>query len=79
MELKGTNRLHSLVEKNLVEQSERGNSDKRSFYDISFSPEDGEESPGVDSKVSEFPSEELKFSTVTTLDWLQTWRSTEIS
>ena len=79
MELKKTNHLHSLIEKNVVEQSERGDSEKRKIYDISFSPEEFERDPSIDSYVSKFPSEERKFSNVTTLDWLQTWRSTEIS
>ena len=79
MELKETNHLHSLIEKNVVKQPERGNSDKKKIYDIAFSSEEAEGDPSRDSKVSIFPSEERKFSNVSTLDWLQTWRSTEIS
>ena len=79
MELKETNHLLSPVEINGVKQSERNNSDKPSIYDMFFSVEENEADSSINSKDSDINSEERKFGNVSTLDWLQTWRSTEIS
>ena len=79
MELKKTNPLPSSVEINVVKPSERNNSDKSSIYDIFLAVEEDEADDIVNSNNSEFNREEQKFSNVSTLDWLQTWRSTEIS
>ncbi len=79
MELKKTNALLSPVDINVVKPSEGNNSDKPSIHDIFFSAEEDEADSSTDSKHSDFNSEEQKFSNVSTLDWLQTWRSTEIS
>ena len=78
MELKKTNPLPSSVEINVVKPSERNNSDKSSIYDIFLAVEEDEADDIVNSNNSEFNREEQKFSNVSTLDWLQTWRSTEI-
>ena len=79
MELKKANHLLSSVEINVVNPSERNNSDKPSIYDMFFSAEEGEAESSTDSKHTDFNSEEQKFSNGSTLDWLQTWRSTVIS
>ena len=79
MELKKTNTLVSPIEINVVKPSERNNSDKPSIYDIFLSGEENEADSGFDSNHSDINREEQKFSNVSTLDWLQTWRSTEIS
>ena len=76
MELKKTNSLLSPVEINVVKPSERNNSDKSSIYDIFISAEEDE---AENSNHSNINREKQKFSNVSTLDWLQTWRSTEIS
>ena len=79
MELKKTNSLLSPVEINVVKPSERNNSDKSSIYDIFISAEEDEAENSIDSNHSNINREKQKFSNVSTLDWLQTWRSTEIS
>ena len=79
MELKETNHLLSSVEINAVKPSERNNSDKPSIYDMIFSAEEDEAKYIIDTRNSDVSSEERKFGNVSTLDWLQTWRSTEIS
>ncbi len=79
MELKETNHLLSSSEINVVKPSDRNNSDKPRIYDIFLSAEKDEAARSTDSKNSDIDREEQKFSDVSTLDWLQTWRSTEIS
>ena len=79
MELKKTNHLLSSVEINVVNPSERNNSDKPSVYDITLSAEEDNTDNGIDSNHSDTNREGRKFSNVSTLDWLQTWRSTAIS
>ena len=79
MELKETNHLLSSVEKNVVKPSERNNSDRESIYDMFFSGKEDEADNSVNSKHSDNNDKERKFGNVSTLDWLQTWRSTEIS
>ena len=79
MELKETNHLLSSVDKNIVKPSERNNSDRQIIYDMFFSAEEDEADNSINSNHSDNNDEELKFGNVSTLDWLQTWRSTEIS
>ena len=79
MELKKTNHLLSSLEINVVNPSEKNNSDKPSVYDITFSAEDDKADNNIDSNHSDTNGEGRKFSNVSTLDWLQTWRSTVIS
>ena len=79
MELKETNHLLSSAEINVVIPSERNNSDKPSIYDMFFSVEEDEADSSDNTKHSNISNEERKFGNVSTLDWLQTWRSTEIS
>ena len=79
MELKETNHLRSSVDKNEVKPLERNNSDRESIYDMFFSAKEDEVDNSINSKHSDNNYEERKFGNVSTLDWLQTWRSTEIS
>ena len=79
MELKETNHLLSPVAKNVVKPSERNNSDRGSIYDMFFSAEKDEADHSINSKYSDEYNEQRKFGNVSTLDWLQTWRSTKIS
>ena len=79
MELKETNHLLSSVEAKIVKPLERNNSDKPSIYDKFFSEEEDESDSTVNSKNSNINNGERKFGNVSTLDWLQTWRSTKIS
>ena len=79
MELKKTNHLLSSVDINVVKPSERNNSDRESIYDMFYSAEKDEADKSINSKHFDVDNEERKFGNVSTLDWLQTWRSTEIS
>ena len=79
MELKETNHLLSSLDINVVKPSERNNSDRESIYDMFFSAKEDEADNSINSEHSDKNDEELKFGNVSTLDWLQTWRSTEIS
>ena len=79
MELKEANHLLSSVGINAVKPSERNNSDRESIYDMFFSAKEDEADNSINSEHSDKNDEELKFGNVSTLDWLQTWRSTEIS
>ena len=79
MELKEANHLLSSVDINVVKPSERNNSDRQSIYDMFFSAEEDEANNNTNSKHSDNNDEDRKFGNVSTLDWLQTWRSTEIS
>ena len=79
MELKKTNPLLSPLQINVVTPSEGNNSDKSSIYDILLSAEEDEADNRIDSNHSDTNGEGQKFSNVSTLDWLQTWRSTAIS
>ena len=79
MELKEANHLLSSVEANILKPLERNNSDKPSIYDKFFFGEEEESDSTIHSKHSNINNEERKFGNVSTLDWLQTWRSTEIS
>ena len=79
MELKETNHLRSSVDINVVKHLERNNSDREIIYDMFFSAKEDEVDNSINSKHSDNNDEERKFGNVSTLDWLQTWRSTEIS
>ena len=79
MELKKTNHLLSAVDIDVVKPSERNNSDRGSIYEMFFSAEKDEADNSINSKYSDADNEQRKFGNVSTLDWLQTWRSTKIS
>jgi hypothetical protein len=79
MELKETNHFPSSVEMNVVKPSEGNNSNKRSIYDMVFSAEEDVTDNSINSKQPDINNKERKFGNASTLDWLQTWRSTEIS
>ena len=78
MELKETNHLLSSVDMNVIKPSERDNSDRQSIYDMFFTAEKDEADNSIKSKISDVNNEERKFGNVSTLDWLQTWRSTKM-
>ena len=79
MELKETKQLPTSPEINVVNPSKRNNSDGKRIYDTLFREEEDVAETGVDSKYTHNNQEVRKFGNVSTLDWLQTWRSTEIS
>ena len=79
MEIKETNHLITSAEINVVKPSEKNSSDKRSIYEMIFSAEKDETDNIINSRHADIINEERKFSDVSTLDWLHTWRPTEIS
>jgi hypothetical protein len=79
MELKKTNHLLSAADIDVVKSSGRNNSDRGRIYEMFFSAEKDEADNSIDSNHSDTNREGRKFSNVSTLDWLQTWRSTAIS
>ena len=79
MELKETKHLSTSAELNVVTPSEKNNSQGHGIYNILFLPEEGEPDTTVDDKYSDNNHKKPKFSDVSTLDWLKTWRSTQIS
>ena len=70
MELKETKHLSTSAELNVVTPSEKN---------VLFPPEEGEPDITVDDKYSNKNHEKPEFGNVSTLDWLKTWRSTQIS
>ena len=78
MELKETNHLLSSVDINVVRPSERDNSDRRSTYDMFLTAEKDEANDINNRKTFDVDNAERKFGNVSTLDWLQTWRSTKV-
>ena len=79
MELKETKHLSTSAEINAVTSSERNNSQGKGIYNLLLLPEDKEQDTTVDDKYSDNNHKKPKFGNVSTLDWLKTWRSTQIS
>ena len=79
MELKETKHLSTSLEKNVVIPSERNNSQGQGIYDVLFLPEEKDPNTTVDEKYADNNYKKPKFGNVSTLDWLKTWRSTQIS
>ena len=79
MELKETKHLSTSAELNVVTPSEKNNSQGQGIYNVLFLPEEGEQDTTVDDKYSDNNHKKPEFGNVSTLDWLNTWRSTQIS
>ena len=79
MELKGTKHLSTSAEMDVVTPLEKNNSQSQGIYNLLFSPEEGEPDTTVGDKNYDNDSQTPKFGNVSTLDWLKTWRSTQIS
>ena len=77
MELKDTRNLHTSVEMGVTPVSERSDPKNHKVYGILFPPKEDEVSPFTESKDTHKGYEKLKFAGVSTLDWLNTWRSLE--
>ena len=79
MELKKTTKLPTSVEINLQPRSERNDSNDHRVYNVLFPGiEDGTD-PIIDKDGSQKYHEKHLFVSVSTLDWLTTWRPLEIS
>ena len=79
MELKETKHLSTSAELNVVTPSEKNNSQGQGIYNVLFPLEEKEPDTTVDNKYSDNNHKKPEFGYVSTLDWLNTWRSTEIS
>ena len=79
MEVKETKQLSTSAELNIVTSSEKNNSQGQGIYNVLFLPEEGEQDTTVDDNYSDNNHKKPEFGNVSTLDWLNTWRSTQIS
>ena len=79
MELKETKHLSTSTELNVVTPSEKNNSQSQGIYNLLFLPEEVEPDTTVDEKISDNNRKKPEYGNVSTLDWLKTWRSTQIS
>ena len=78
MELKEANNLPTSIEINVATLSQRNNSRNHGAYEILFPPK---EDSADQKNENNYPDEDLEkpmFGSVSTLDWLKTWRSLEI-
>ena len=79
MDFKETNPLTTLTEISIASKSGRDNSDKLGVYNILYPSEESEADQNMDSKYSDKAQKRTIFGNVSTLEWLMTWRSLEIS
>ncbi len=79
MEVKETKQLSTSAELNIVTSSEKNKSQGQGIYSVLFLTEEGEQDTTVDDKYSDNNHKKPEFGNVSTLDWLNTWRSTQIS
>ena len=77
MDLKEIKHLPTSVELDVVEPSERNNSGDRGIYDIFFSSEEDPPDTRIDSKDTIGDEKKPIYGTVSTMEWLKTWRSLE--
>ena len=79
MELKETKNLPTSVKVNVLPLSERNNSSENNnrIYDVLFSSQDDTFDQNVEDMSSNKDYEKVTFGSVSTLDWLKTWRSLE--
>jgi hypothetical protein len=77
MELKDTSKLNTSVEMGVTPVSERNDPKNHQVYDILFPPKEDEAHPNIESKNAYKSHNKIIFGSVSTLDWLNTWRSLE--
>ena len=77
MELKDTRNLHTSVDMGAPPVSKRNDSKNHKAYDILFPSEESEVNPNIESKNAYKSHNKSIFGSVSTLDWLNTWRSLE--
>ena len=77
MEVKDTRNLHTSVEMGVTPVSERNDPKSHKVYDILFPPKEDEANPNIWSKSTFKNHNKITFGSVSTLDWLNTWRSLE--
>ena len=79
MELKKVNNLPPSEVKDGAVLSKRNNSGNHEAYEILFSPNEDSADQNIDNICPDKDFEKPIFGSVSTLDWLKTWRSLEIS
>ena len=79
MELKETKNIPTSVGINLEMLSERNNSNNHGAYEILYPPKEDGADPIIEKHFLDKDYEKPLFGSVSTLDWLKTWRSLEIS
>ena len=77
MELKDTSKLNTSVEMGVTPVSERNDPKNHQVYDILFPPKEDEANPNIESNNAYKSHNKIIFGSVSTLDWLNTWRSLE--
>ena len=77
MELKDTSKLNTSVEMGVTPVSERNDPKNHKVYDILFRSEQDAINPNIGSGNSYKSHNKIIFGSVSTLDWLNTWRSLE--
>ena len=77
MELKDKSNLKTPVEMGVTPVSERNDPKNHKVYDILFSPKENETNSNIGSKNAYKDHNKITFGSVSTLDWLNTWRSLE--
>ena len=79
MELKEANNSPTSVGKNVAMISEGNTSGNHRAYEILFPPKEDSADQKIENNYPDKDFEKPIFGSVSTLDWLKTWRSLEIS
>ena len=77
MDLKDTKNLPTPVKIGVKPVSRRNDTDNQRVYDIIFPTKEDEAHPNTESTNTHKAFEKQIFGSVSTLDWLKTWRSLE--
>ena len=77
MELKDTRSLHTSVEMGVPPVSERNDPKSHKVYGILFPPKEDDTNTNIGAKNTFGSHDKIIFGNVSTLDWLNTWRSLE--
>ena len=79
MKLKEATNLPTSAGIDVAILSERTNSENHGAYEILFSPKEDSTDQNIENNYPDKDFEKPIFGSVSTLDWLKTWRSLEIS
>tara|TARA_B100000700_G_scaffold278265_1_gene326285 strand:+ start:402 stop:641 length:240 start_codon:yes stop_codon:yes gene_type:complete len=74
-----TNPSSTSTEINTASKSGRDNSNNLGVYNILFPSDENEADQNMNNKISDKGQKKIIFGNVSTLEWLVTWRSLEIS
>ena len=79
MELKEANNLPTSVGINVERLSKRNNSGNHGVFEVLFPPKEDSAGQNIEETYPDKDFEKPILGSVSTLDWLKTWRSLEIS